>query len=46
MRTMAAKRQTANIPNVKKIRDLSSGILKQLLKVLTMAENIRRKAKG
>ena len=40
MRITASKRQTARIPSVNKIRDLSSGILKQLLRVLAMERNI------
>src|SRR5207249_8160234 len=42
MRTTASSRQMARTIRVNKIRDLSSGILKQLLKVLAMAESIFR----
>src|SRR5437879_13697414 len=40
MRTTASSRQMARTIRVNKIRDLSSGILKQLLKVLAMAESM------
>ena len=40
MRTTASSRQMASTIKVNRIRDLSSGILKQLLKVLAMAENM------
>jgi len=40
IRTTASSRQIASTINVNRIRDFSSGILKQLLKVVAMAENI------
>src|SRR3974377_912727 len=40
MRTTASSRQIASTIKVKRIRDLSSGILKQLLKVLTIAASM------
>jgi hypothetical protein len=36
------KQQTDSIPNVNKIRDFSSGILKQLANVLKMERNMRQ----
>src|SRR6266700_3282363 len=46
MRTTASSRQIASTTNVKRIRDLSSGILKQLLKVLAMAAIILSSVEG
>src|SRR5208282_2825577 len=40
MRIYAINRHTANKPNVNKIRDFSSGILKQLANVLKMLRNM------
>jgi hypothetical protein len=43
MRIHAIKRQIASTPSVNKIRDFSSGILKQLVNVLAMERNMRQK---
>ena len=41
MRIYAISRHTANKPSVNKMRDFSSGILKQLANVLKMLRNMR-----
>src|SRR5207249_3216948 len=46
MRITASNRQIASTISVNKIRDFSSGILKQLLKVLAMAASMGDQEKG
>src|SRR5664280_2556578 len=42
IRIQVIKRQIASTPSVNKIRDFSSGILKQLVNVLAMERNMRQ----